>query len=112
MSSINPQPHLIDGVDVPGVAEAVRACPGVADLDEGLAGSVVSYLPGSRVPGVRVDAERVTVQIRAQWGVPVAELGRHVRAAVSPLVGGRTVDVVVSDIDTPASDGADSPGAG
>lgn len=97
-----PAPSSVDGVDVDRVAAAARACDGVAHLDGGTStpaqAPVVSYLPGRTVPGVRVEPDRVTVQVTAQWGVPVPELGRRIQAAVAPHVAGRRVDVIVGGL--------------
>ncbi|WP_024873997.1 hypothetical protein [Saccharomonospora piscinae] len=96
---------LVDGVDVGRVVAAVRNCPGVAGLTGGVAGParppVVSYVPGGTVEGVRVDRDRVTVQIVAEWGVPLPALGGRVREAVVPHVRGRRVDVAVADLVAP-----------
>ncbi|WP_375490174.1 Asp23/Gls24 family envelope stress response protein [uncultured Jatrophihabitans sp.] len=98
---MNPDPQSVDGVDVEAVAAAVRGCHAVADLAEGALGSVVSYLPGRRVVGVRVDRDHVDVQVQAQWGVPVPELAAQVRAAAGPLAAGRRIDIVVADVADP-----------
>lgn len=102
MTSLNPHPEVVDGVDVDAVAAAVRSCPGVEDLDAGPLGSVVSYLPGRQVAGVHVGEQRVTVQVRSRWGVPVPDVGHQVQSAVRPLVAGRPVDVVVAAVGDPA----------
>ena len=73
MTSRNPSPQLVDGVDVDAVAAAVRRCPGVEDLAVGALGSAASYLPGRTVPGIAVTADRVTIQVRARWAVTTAE---------------------------------------
>lgn len=98
MTAMNPHPELVDGVDLDAVADAVRACVGIDDLDAGSLASVVSYLPGRQLAGVRVDADHVTVQVRAEWGAAVPDLARRIRAALAGLVSGRRVDVIVSDI--------------
>lgn len=101
MTAMNPQPQLVDGVDIDAVAAAVRSCPGVDDLAPGVLGSAASYLPGRTVAGVAVVGRRVTLQIRTVWGVPGREAAAQVRAAVRGLVGDREVDVVVADIADP-----------
>ncbi|WP_200799982.1 hypothetical protein [Jatrophihabitans endophyticus] len=98
---MNPHPELVDGVDVDAVAAAVRGCAGVADLAEGPAGSVVSYLPGRRVAGVHVAADHVVAQVRLEWGATVPDVAGRIRVAVAPAVGARRVDVVVADVDSP-----------
>jgi hypothetical protein len=102
---------IVDGINVDVVAAAVRACPGVSDLSGGRFGDVTSYLPGRRVPGVSVESATVTVQIRARWGVPATDLLAQIRAAITPLVNGRSVRVVVDDIDDPHAPAALPPAA-
>lgn len=98
-----PASAVIDGVDVDALAVAVRSCHGVDDLDRGPLGSVATYLPGRRqVAGIRVDRDRVTLQVRGTWGVTVHELTTQIQTAALPFVGGRTVDLVVSDLSDPA----------
>ena len=101
MTSLNPNPELVDGVDVDAVAAAVRSCAGVDDLDGGQLGSVASYLPGRTMAGIKVTADRVTVQVRSRWAVPIAAVGDQVRAAVVPIIAPRVLDIVVSDIADP-----------
>lgn len=101
MTAMNPHPELVDGVDVDAVAAAATACPGVDSLDGGAVGSVVSYLPGRRVAGIRIGADSVTVQAKIVWGIPVAEAGHQIQQAVAGLVANRRVDVVISDISVP-----------
>lgn len=110
MSSLNPHPELIDGVNVDAVAAAVRGCPGVDDLDAGALGSVSSYLPGRKVPGVRVGTDEVTIQVRGRWAVPVPELARQIRSALATLVGDRMIDIVVADVADAPSDVASALG--
>ena len=98
-----PGSSVIDGVDVDAVAAAVLGCAGVAGLDGGRFGEVVSYLPGRTVEGVVVSGGRVKVQIRALWAVPVPELAALIRTILMPLTGSRPVDVVIADITDPPS---------
>ena len=103
-------PQLIDGIDVDAVAAAVRSCLDVIDLDGGPLDTVASYLPGRRVPGVRVTGDRVTLQLRSRWGVPIPQVGQQVRAAVTPLIPDRRLEIVVSDIADPPEAQPLSPG--
>lgn len=97
------EPAIVDGVDLDAVVDAVRGCAAVDDVDSGPAGSAATYLPGREIGGLRLDADRILVQVRAVWGVPVRELTHQVRSAVAPLVGGRRrVDVSLSDVVVPA----------
>ncbi|WP_007024171.1 hypothetical protein [Saccharomonospora iraqiensis] len=107
-------PPVVDGVDVDRVAEVVRSCPGVADLVGGdvlpAIGPVTTYLPGRRLGGVRVEPDRVTVQVTGDWTVALPALARQVRSALAPLVGDRRVDVVVADlVDLPDTAGSGDP---
>jgi hypothetical protein len=92
---------VIDGINVDAVAAAVQVCPGVSGLDAGRFGEVASYLPGRRVQGVAVRTDSVTVQVRSRWGVSAPDLLSQITAALTPLIGGRRVEVVVADIDEP-----------
>jgi hypothetical protein len=78
------------------VAKAVLACPVVVELaDEGPA----TFLPGRRVPGVRLDDDscEVAVVLRLD-GRPLPELAAEVRAAAASAADGRPVDVLVADV--------------
>jgi hypothetical protein len=98
-----PWPAFIHGVDVDAVAAAVQACAGVAGLDGGRFGEVVSYLPGRTVPGVAVSDARIKVQVRSRWGIPAPELAALITTVLAPLSRGKPVDVIVADIDDPPS---------
>ena len=101
--SSRPGSAFIDGIDIDAVAAAVRGCAGVSGLDGGQFGEVASYLPGRKVEGIVVSGGRVRVQIRSQWAVPAPELAALIKAVLVPLTGHRPVDVVIGDIDDPAS---------
>lgn len=92
----------VDDINIDIAAAAVRACPGVDDLAGGKLASVVTYLPGRQVGGLRVEPGRVTVQVRAVWNLPIAEVARQIRSALAPLVGTRTIDVELADVADPA----------
>jgi hypothetical protein len=96
-----PGAALVDGIDVDVVAAIVQGCTGVSALDGGPFGEVASYLPGRAVPGVAVDASRIRVQVRSEWGVPAADVAAVITAALAPLAGPRPVDVAIADIDDP-----------
>lgn len=83
------------------VAAAVRACPLVVRLSGGHASEVATYLPGRRVVGVRFTDGSVEVHVVGVYGPPVDAIAAEVVAAVAPLVGGRTVDVGVDDLEPP-----------
>ena len=91
-------------VEVDVIADRVAACRSVARMSTGRFGEVATYLPGRRIPGVRVGEDRIDVHVVACWGVAVPDLAAEVRAALAPIAGRRPVDVHVDDIDVP--DGA------
>lgn len=99
---------VVDGVNVDAVAAAARACPGVEQLHGRAPQRTATYLPGRRVEGVRVGRHSVVVQVRARWGVPVPELVAQLRGAITPVVNGRRIDIIVADVgDPPAARAAD-----
>lgn len=92
----------VDGVNLDAVAAAVRACPGVDDLDGGpVSARLATYLPGRKIDGLKVTQDALTVQIRGVWDVPATEVGAQIRFAVSDLAIGRRVDIIIADL-TPA----------
>jgi len=95
------EPALVDGVDVDAVASAVRGCPAVDDLDGGRLGGVATYLPGRRVPGIRIADDRIEVHVRGVWGQPVGVIADQIRGVLATLNGGRIIDVVLTDVAEP-----------
>ena len=79
------------------IAAAVLAADGVGDLHAGVLGEVGTYLPGRRVPGIRLDGEACEVHVTALFGARLADVVEAVRSAVRPLVSG-PVHVVVEDV--------------
>lgn len=79
------------------VAEAALACPVVVALADD--GFLATFLPGRRVAGVRIaeDVCEVAVVLRL-GGSPLPQMAEQVRRAVTPLAGGRRVDVVIADV--------------
>jgi hypothetical protein len=82
-----------------GIAELVRATPGVAGLHPGMFGEVGTYLPGRRVPGVRIGDAVIDVHITVTAGSPLRSTAAAVRAAVAEAVPGKDVNVTVEDVD-------------
>jgi hypothetical protein len=95
---------VVDDVDLDAVAEAVRGCGSVDDLDSGPCGGVVSYLPRRQVRGVRVASDHVVISVRGQWGVPVTELARQIRTALAAVVAPRRVDIVLAALGEAAAE--------
>lgn len=87
------------GVDPDAIAAAVLACSTVAGLSGGIAGEVATYLPGRRVTGLRIDDTTVTVHVVGRYGPTMTEISNQVTRAVTPLAGGRTVGVVIEDLE-------------
>lgn len=83
------------------VSERVLTVPGVHELHPGVMGEVGTYLPGRRVPGVRLTQDGYEVHVVLDWAAPVAGTTDAVRTAVRTLVDG-PVDVVVEDVAGPA----------
>lgn len=98
MSQLDPsaEPTLADLV-----AAAVRAVPGVVDLHPGLFGEIGTYLPGRKVPGVRLGVNGTEVHVVLGWGTPIPQAARAIRSAVSAVVSGQVV-VTVEDVASPA----------
>lgn len=96
---------LVDAVDAQAVAERVTGCRSVARISTGQFGEVATYLPGRRVPGVRLGDGRVEVHVVACWGAPVPALAAEVRAAVAAIAPGVPIDVYVDDVDIPNGTG-------
>ncbi|MEW6476043.1 MAG: hypothetical protein AB1679_27615 [Actinomycetota bacterium] len=97
---------LVDAVDPDEVAGLVARCRSVARISPGRFGEVATYLPGHRVPGVRLADDRIEVHVVACWGARVPDVAAEVRAAVAPVTGGVPVDVFVDDVDIPTGTGA------
>jgi len=90
------------------VSEAVLGVPGVADLSGGVLHEVSTYLPGDRVPGVRVAEDGVHVHVvldaRVVDHIPatagavhlaVAEVARRANTSAAPDSPGPDVAVHV-----------------
>ena len=94
----------------------MRRCPHVQELSAGPFGVVATYLPGRRIPGVVIRADRsgapvVEVHVVARYGPPVPEVAAEVRAAVAGVAGPRrSVTVVVDDLAVPGRDAGHSTG--
>lgn len=81
------------------VAGAVASCPGVARLAGGSPVEFATYLPGRRVPGVRMADGVIQVHLVAAPGTVLPDLAASVRQAVARVAPVQAVDVFVDDID-------------
>jgi len=84
------------------VAAAVLTVPGVIGLHGGMFGETATYLPGRRVPGVRLTEDVTDIHLSVVY--PVFATAQQVRTAVAALVTG-PVNITVEDV-TPATDAA------
>ncbi|GLY06586.1 MULTISPECIES: hypothetical protein [Actinoplanes] len=73
-------------VTVDAIVRAVLAVPGVVRLHGGPFGEAGTYLPGRRVPGIRLGDDRAEVHVTVTGRVPLTATARLVHAAVAPLV--------------------------
>ena len=101
-----PTPQLVEGVDVDAVYAAVLGCPGIAGLGSGQIGAMTTYLPGRRLPGLRVTPDCIELEVRMVWGASAAEIGTAIRGAVAQLAPGHRIDVTVADIELPGQPAA------
>jgi len=79
------------------VAAAVRGVPGVADLHAGMFGEVGTYLPGRRVPGIRLGDDVTEVHVTLVFGAAVRETAARIRDVVGTIIG-TPVDVTIEDV--------------
>lgn len=86
------------------VHDALLAHPAVAALSGGAFGTVATYLPGRRLPGVVVgDRDEPTrISVVLHFGAPVAATAAELRHLVARETGATRVDVVVTDLELPA----------
>lgn len=81
-----------------GIRDAVLALPEVARLSAGALGEVATYLPGDRVPGVRIAPDGVHVHVvltpAAAEAIPAAA------GAIARAVGPGSVHVHIEDVET------------
>jgi hypothetical protein len=93
---------IVDGIDVDDIQAAVLGCPGVAGLGSGTIGELATYLPGRRVPGIRVTQELVELEICAAWGPSAKLIASQIWAALAAIVTDRPIEIVITDIAPPA----------
>ncbi|MBF8190781.1 hypothetical protein ITP53_34745 [Nonomuraea sp. K274] len=80
------------------IAERARGCRGVAGLSGGPFGTVATYLPGERLPGVSVAGHAVEIAIVATMERPLPETADEVRRAVTDVAGDRPINVRIDDV--------------
>ncbi len=83
--------------DAERIAAVVTAVEGVVGLHGGMFGEVATYLPGRRVPGIRVGADRVDVHVSLALDAPVRQTATAIQRAVAGLTA-LPVDVTVEDL--------------
>ena len=85
------------------VADAVTSVRGVVSTHSGMFGEVGTYLPGMRIPGIRIDGDTVEVHVAVAYGTDLSDIAAAIRSRVSALTSARVVDVCVEDIVAPQS---------
>ncbi|WP_344917933.1 hypothetical protein [Streptosporangium oxazolinicum] len=80
------------------IADVVLRCPDVVDLSGGPFGTVATYLPGERLPGIALRENEVEVSVVARLGRPLPEIADEVRTAIAPMVGDRPVNVHIGGL--------------
>lgn len=91
-------PTELTAPDPDRVVEVARSVGGVADLTGGALGSAATYLPGRRVPGVRIDEYFLAVHLVVTLERPVYDVAADVRRALAAAFGDRRIDVVIEDV--------------
>ncbi|GAB3547108.1 hypothetical protein J2S53_003080 [Actinopolyspora lacussalsi] len=86
---------------VAAIAAAVAACPLVARPHSGRYGQVATYLPGRRVPGVRLTDTELVIHVAARYPATMTAVAGQVRDAVADLAGGLPVAVAIDDLELP-----------
>lgn len=81
---------------------SVLEVPGVVSLHGGAFGEAGTYLPGKRLPGLRLDGDDVRIHIVLEFGYDVAATASQIRLALARKVPGE-VHVVVEDVVEPES---------
>ena len=82
------------------IASAVTSVRGVADLHGGMFGEAATYLPGRRIPGVRLNGADTEIHVSVLFGHPVRATAEAVRDVVAALVTG-PIHVTVEDVIRP-----------
>jgi hypothetical protein len=97
--------------DAERVAALALRCAGVATLWPGTFGEIATYLPGRRVPGVRIGPGAAEIHVVARYrvdggDVSLVELADAVRRTVIAGTAAQVVDVYIDDVvDAEASEG-------
>ncbi len=95
--ALPPVPEPTGVVLADQVAAAVLTVRGVSGLHGGMFGETATYLPGRRVPGVRLTENVTDIHLSLTYGAPVFATAQQVRTAVAALVPG-PVNVTVEDV--------------
>ena len=96
--------------DAEHVAALALGCAGVAALWPGMFGEIATYLPGRRVPGVRVGPGSAEIHLVARYrvdgrDVSLVELAEAVRRTVVAGASAQVVDVYIDDVSEATSEG-------
>jgi hypothetical protein len=87
-----------DPAQLDDLVHRLEASPAIARMSSGFAGTIGTYLPGRRIPGVRVQADgRLEIHVVMAHGASVDD----VRAAIADAVPNTECpDVHIDDVDT------------
>lgn len=88
------------GITAERLAQAVSAVDGVTGLHGGVFGEIATYLPGGRVSGVTLSADRGHVHIIVDTTHDLREVAAQVKQVASDIAG-VPVDVTVEDVSLP-----------
>jgi hypothetical protein len=80
------------------VVELVTKIPGVFGMHGGTAGQVATFLPGRRIPGVRVSAAGNQVHITLDGSSQVSDVVPLIHDVLATVITG-PLDVFIEDID-------------
>ncbi len=88
---------------VDDVAAAVLTVDGGIALHGGLFGETATYVPGRRMPGIRIGENATDIHLTAACGSPVGPTAQRARHAVAAVIPG-PVNVTVEDVVPPGID--------
>lgn len=84
--------------ELEGLCERLVASPHIARMSAGPSGTVAAYLPGRRIPGLRlVDGDPIEVHVVMHHDATVGEVESDVAEALGPQFPGATL--FIDDVD-------------
>jgi hypothetical protein len=93
---------MLEHVSASELADRALAHPAVVQLHGGQFGEIASYLPGSKVVGVRLpDDGAVEIGVVLRLDRPLPEVVAELRGRLAEVLGKTPVDITVCDVITP-----------